>query len=193
MCVLILLCGMRTLSWYAELALRTRVSMSAIGSVIVMACSSQLACWPSSSRFPCGPLTFGSFGAPAAFRAKRETGWGVLPGRLGDTGQLAGVRHGADADAAEPERAEDRARTAAAVAPGVAAHRELRLLVGLLDQGLLGHYAFSLNGKPSARRSARPSSSWAAVVTTVMSMPRARSTLSTSISWNIDCSLRPNV
>ena len=36
MCVLILLCGMVTRSWYAELALRTRVSMSAIGSVIVM-------------------------------------------------------------------------------------------------------------------------------------------------------------
>jgi uncharacterized membrane protein YdjX (TVP38/TMEM64 family) len=37
MCVVILLCGMETLSWYAELAFRTRVSMSAIGSVIVMA------------------------------------------------------------------------------------------------------------------------------------------------------------
>src|SRR5579884_594869 len=29
--------GMDTVSWYAELALRNRVSMSAIGSVIVMA------------------------------------------------------------------------------------------------------------------------------------------------------------
>ena len=37
MCVLILLCGMATVSWYAELALRRRVSMSAIGSVMVMA------------------------------------------------------------------------------------------------------------------------------------------------------------
>ena len=36
MWVLILLCGMDTVSWNAELALRTRVSMSAIGSVIVM-------------------------------------------------------------------------------------------------------------------------------------------------------------
>src|SRR5687768_8130176 len=36
MCVLILLCGMATLSWYAWLAFRTRVSMSAIGSVMVM-------------------------------------------------------------------------------------------------------------------------------------------------------------
>ena len=37
MWVLILLCGMVTRSWYAWLAFRTRVSMSAIGSVIVMA------------------------------------------------------------------------------------------------------------------------------------------------------------
>jgi len=32
-------CGMVTWSWYAELAFRNRVSMSAIGSVIVMATS----------------------------------------------------------------------------------------------------------------------------------------------------------
>src|SRR3954452_16260882 len=102
MCVLILLDGIRTLSWYAELALRTRVSMSAIGSVIVMACSFQLACWPSSSRFPRGPVTFGvllvkSSGPwPCGFH--RERAGRVLPARLGDAGQLAGVRHHADAD-----------------------------------------------------------------------------------------------
>ena len=37
MCALILEYGMATVSWYAELALRRRVSMSAIGSVIDMA------------------------------------------------------------------------------------------------------------------------------------------------------------
>src|SRR5260370_28941000 len=37
---------MLTESWYAALAFRRRVSMSAIGSVIVMAW------WPSSPRFP---------------------------------------------------------------------------------------------------------------------------------------------
>src|SRR5882724_4370692 len=37
MCDLILEYGMPTVSWYAELALRRRVSMSAIGSVIDMA------------------------------------------------------------------------------------------------------------------------------------------------------------
>ena len=36
MWALSLLYGMDTLSWYAELALRTRVSMSAIGSVMVI-------------------------------------------------------------------------------------------------------------------------------------------------------------
>ena len=37
MCDLIFEYGMPTVSWYAELALRRRVSMSAIGSVIDMA------------------------------------------------------------------------------------------------------------------------------------------------------------
>ena len=36
MCDLSLLYGMVTLSWYAELAFRRRVSMSAMGSVIVI-------------------------------------------------------------------------------------------------------------------------------------------------------------
>ena len=42
MCDLILLCGITTESWYAEFALRRRVSMSAMGSVMVMN-------WPSAS------------------------------------------------------------------------------------------------------------------------------------------------
>ncbi|GGO74622.1 hypothetical protein GCM10012289_47760 [Nonomuraea cavernae] len=37
MCALIFEYGIDTLSWYAEFALRRRVSMSAMGSVIVMA------------------------------------------------------------------------------------------------------------------------------------------------------------
>ncbi|BCM68863.1 hypothetical protein EASAB2608_04197 [Streptomyces sp. EAS-AB2608] len=36
MCDLILECGIDTESWYAEFAFRRRVSMSAIGSVMVM-------------------------------------------------------------------------------------------------------------------------------------------------------------
>jgi hypothetical protein len=44
--------GMPTVSWYAEFALRRRVSMSAIGSVIVMAY------WPSLAAVS---LSIGTF------------------------------------------------------------------------------------------------------------------------------------
>ncbi|GAA4948418.1 hypothetical protein GCM10023205_05640 [Yinghuangia aomiensis] len=47
MCDLILLNGITTSSWYAELAFRRRVSMSAMGSVMVMTASG-----PFSPRFP---------------------------------------------------------------------------------------------------------------------------------------------
>jgi hypothetical protein len=53
--------------------------------------------------------------------------------------------------------------------------------------------SLDLKGNPSCLSSARPSSSFLAVVTTVMSMPRTRSILSWSISWNTDCSVRPKV
>jgi hypothetical protein len=46
--------GMPTVSWYAEFAFRSRVSMSAIGSVIVMANR------PSSPGFPA--VAGGTFG-----------------------------------------------------------------------------------------------------------------------------------
>src|SRR5712671_1624951 len=102
MWVLILLYGITTRSWYAWLALRRRVSMSAIGSVI------DIRVLPLSPQYPCG-----------------LTAWVVLPGRLGDAGQLAGVSHLAETDAAQPERAVHGARPAAAVAAGVAADLEL--------------------------------------------------------------------
>src|SRR5688500_6223772 len=115
-----------------------------------------------------------------------------LPGSLARAGKLAAVRHLADAHAAQAELAVDRLRPPAALAAGVRANRELGLLGRLEDQRLLCHQ-FSLNGKPRSLSSARPSSSVSAVVTTVMSMPRARSIRSWSISWNTDCSVRPNV
>ena len=60
---LILLCGMMAESWYAWLAFRSRVSMSAIGSVMVMSW-----CTSFSVRFPytgtcsgvCGSLMSGT-------------------------------------------------------------------------------------------------------------------------------------
>src|SRR5688572_12955194 len=158
---------MRTSSCIATLPLRMRVSMSAMGSVIVM----------SSDPLPTG---------------------------LRDAGNLAGVDHGAEADAAEPELAVHRLRPAAATAAGVGPHLELRLALRLLDQCLLRHYFFlplccwgplrfflggwikpsgpsspaRRNGKPNASRKALPSSLVPAVVTMVMSMPRVVSTLS---------------
>ena len=100
--------------------------------------------------------------SPSVSASRRtSTACGCLPAGLGDAGQLAGVRHLADADAAQPERAEHRARTAAAVAAGVAAHLELRLARRPCRPAPSSPCAqLSLNGKPSARSSARPSSSF---------------------------------
>src|SRR5580704_1893201 len=138
---------MPVVSWYAEFAFRRRVSMSAIGSVIVMAL------WPSSPRFPARPA--GRPGPPAwsagALCARSGCYWcgrgapavrigclaaGGLPAGLGDAGQLAAVRHHPEADAAQPEPAVHRARAAAAVAPRVPAHLELRRPLRFDDQCL---------------------------------------------------------
>src|SRR6476646_3525945 len=132
MCTLILLCGMDTVSWYAWFAFRNRVSMSAIGSVMVMRAQR-----PFPPRFP-DPW----WAWPAAKTRKCERtggcgGWS--PAALRDTGQLAPVRHLADADPAQAERPVDRAGPAAPAAPGVAAHAELRLGCRLVDQSLLRH------------------------------------------------------
>src|SRR5690348_5811662 len=100
--------GMRAASWYAEFALRNRVSMSAIGSVIVMGVV------PLSPRFhtPC---------AWASRRSVVHGCWAVLlPGRLAHAGQLARVRHLPQADAAQAELPEDRVGAAAPLAAGVA-------------------------------------------------------------------------
>src|SRR6185436_14104029 len=167
--------GMVTLSWYAWLALRRRVSMSAIGSVIVMGIRQ-----PFSPGFP-------------GFRAYGEAVLLWLPGSLRHAGQLTAVGHVPDTHPAQTELAVDRVRTSAFLAAGVRTHGELRLRGRLDDQRLLSHAQFSLNGKPRSLSSCRPSSSVVAVVTTVMSMPRVRSIRSWSISWNTDCSVRPNV
>src|SRR5262249_7967255 len=96
--------------------------MSAIGSVIVIVRSSLF-----PERFPVGLL-------------RKEL---VLPGRFADAGQLATVRHLAQAYPAQPELAEHGLGPAAALAAGVTANGELRLARGLVDQRLLGHQ-FSL-------------------------------------------------
>src|ERR1700754_2205312 len=151
--------------------------MSAIGSVIVMGVRQ-----PFSPGFPKVPGLRRSGIA--------ESG---LPGSLRHARELTAVGHLPDAHPAEAELAVDRVRPATTLATGVRAYSELRLRGSLQDQRLLSHAQFSLNGKPRSLSSARPSSSVLAVVTTVMSMPRVRSIRSWSISWNTDCSVRPNV
>src|SRR4029450_1391193 len=102
---------MVTLSWYAWLALRRRVSMSAIGSVIVMGIRQ-----PFSPRFP-------DLG-PTAKRYCYGFASAGLPGSLRDPGPLAAVRHLADANPAEAELAVHRMRPAAPLAAGVRTHSE---------------------------------------------------------------------
>src|SRR2546427_4205984 len=113
MCAFSFECGIVTESWYAVLALRRRVSMSAIGSVIVMVV------WvPFSPGFP----------GLACRRACGEGGvGGGLPAGLGHAGELSPVRHLAQADPAQPELAVHRVRPATALATRVGPDRELRL------------------------------------------------------------------
>src|ERR1043165_6741419 len=100
--------GMVTLSWYAWLALRRRVSMSAMGSVIVM-----------GIRQPFSP------GFPVWAYGEAVLPW--LPGSLRHAGQLTAVGHVPDTHPAQPELAVDRVRATALLAAGVRAHSELRL------------------------------------------------------------------
>src|SRR5262252_9467448 len=148
---------MPTVSWYAELALRRRVSISAIGSVIVMAW------WPSSPWFPCGPAAW-SVVAVSSKKGRCPVGPGGscwlscyrLPTGLGDAGQLAAVGHGPETDPAQPEPLVHRPRAPAPRAPGVATHLELRLAVRLDDEPLLRHWSVLLEreSEPAQQRTA---------------------------------------
>src|SRR5215204_2444237 len=142
--------GISALSCNARFALRILVSMSAIGSV----CNATRPYFHNWSSDVLSPTTFRH------------------------SGDHAMVREVAQADPAEPELLVDRARAAAAVAARVRASLEPLRLARLLDQRLACHYWFSpswvsrWNGIPRARRSARPSSSFAAVVVIATSRPR---------------------
>src|SRR5215470_6971186 len=129
---LILEYGMPTFSWYAEFAFRRRVSMSAIGSVIVMALR------PSSPWFP------------ACRRDLRCARSSLLPAGLGDAGQFAAVRHGAEADPAQAEPAVDGPGPPAAGAPRVGTHLELGRALLLDDQRLLRHLSPLPEGEAEA-------------------------------------------
>src|SRR5919205_2839492 len=97
--------GIVTLSWYAWLALRRRVSMSAIGSVIVMGVRQ-----PFSPGFPDCAQAYGE--AVLLYTSG-------LPGSLRHAGKFAAVGHLPDAHPAEAELAVHRVRPATTLAAGV--------------------------------------------------------------------------
>src|SRR6185503_1601685 len=104
----------------------------------------------------------------------------VLPARLDHARNLARQGQLPEADPAHLELADVGAGPAAQAAPGVGAHRELRLALRLGDHRQLGHSPASYwfrNGIPRCARSAFDSSSLLAVVTNVTFMPRSFSTL----------------
>src|SRR4051794_1360955 len=134
MCVLSFEDGMIAESWYAWLAFRRRVSMSAMGSVIVMTGGASLAAVPRALGL--GDLARGlsAIGGASDVEVVRP-----LPAGLAHAGEFSGVGHLPQADPAQAELAEDRVRTAAPLATGVSTDGELGLAVRLLDQSLLGH------------------------------------------------------
>src|SRR5712692_5317639 len=103
--------GISTSSWNAVFAFRRRVSMSAIGSVIMSAN-------PSPTR--------GSSCAPS-------------PRCLRHAGDLACVHHHSEADTAQAEPLVHRAGATAPAAPRIGAHLELRCALLLLDECFLCH------------------------------------------------------
>src|SRR5690625_4650399 len=130
--------GMDTDSWYAEFALRNRVNMSAMGSVIVISGSG-----PSSSRFPA-----------------RTCDVVVLPAALRHAGELTVQSHVPQAHAAQAELAVHRARPSALLAPAVVPDRELRLARGLLDQCGLRHLSTPCTGSRAGAAANGPRRRW---------------------------------
>src|SRR5687767_4312944 len=78
MCVFNFEDGMTAESWYAWLAFRSRVSMSAIGSVIVMGCGASLAAVPHVSREFGGRGPVGERWSCGAAGASAPAGWSCL-------------------------------------------------------------------------------------------------------------------
>src|SRR5450756_1756922 len=167
--------GMSTRRCFAPQALRMRVSISAIGSVILIKSSSSVLPYPVAGT--------------------RRNEW--LPACLADARDVARQRHLSETDSAEPELSQESARSSAPSAAIVLPHRELRLPLALLHHGLTRHYNLSWllvdtyccccvmiglssprKGIPSSRSSANAWSSLFVVVTIVMSIPWICSTMS---------------
>src|SRR6266480_1407646 len=108
--------GMSTRRCFAPQAFRMRVSISAIGSVILINSFSL------SYRIPSGT---------------RRSEW--LPACLADARDISRQRHLSETDSAEAELSQESAGSSAPAAAIVLPHRELRLPLALLYHGLTRH------------------------------------------------------
>src|SRR5712691_10261699 len=105
-----------------------------------------------------------------------------LPARFHDAGNFPAQGHAAEADAAQLEFAHVAARTAAETAAVAHAHLELGFFPRLCDLGRTRHaipssrHPCPRKGTPSNLSSSRPSSSFFAVVVSVMFIPLILST-----------------
>src|SRR5436190_18870735 len=117
--------GMSTRRCFAPQALRMRVSISAIGSVMLI---------KSISSFYRIPIQSPQF---AGFVGRVENEW--LPARLAHAGDVARQRQVSETDSADAEFSQERARSSAPPTPVVLTHSELRLPLALLHHGLTRH------------------------------------------------------
>src|ERR1017187_3186520 len=174
-------CGISTVGSNARPALRMRVNMSEIGSVIKLPAGFHNAGDQTVQRgLPEGEARRGELAqitAPAAAgrAAVHQPRWAGVARQLRETGVVApGLQFRADR--------------------GVFFYRFSFALVAL-NPCFLGHkiYYFSASGKPMSFSKSSASASLRALVTTVTSIPCVRLILSNSISGKIVCSAMPNV
>src|SRR5687767_13190090 len=187
--------GMTTLTFSVACALRMRVSMSAMGSLMLM--------------ISLLPARLDHAGDLAAHRdladlVAREAELAEGAARAARDRAAVAQAHGGRIAG---KRLQLRARLVAGLVGGLGIAQDRKQLLALLgvfldrgfalrlavDDGKLGHYAALsvLNGNLKAARSARASSSDFAVVVIEMFIPRNASTLSYSISGKMICSLTP--
>src|SRR5687767_6459153 len=137
------LAGIVTVSWRAPAPLRTRVSMSASGSLGAPPTRGFFG-FAGAARFT-GAGRGATLPSPTCGSSVVSVGGvvsfviSISPARLRHAGQLAHERALAETDAAQAEFAHIATRTPAHLAAVVALHLVLRRSLGLEDQALLGH------------------------------------------------------
>src|SRR5260221_1362508 len=187
--------GTSTLAFSVACALRMRVSMSAMGSLMLM-----FSLLPARLDHAGDLPTHGDLADLVAGEAKLAEG----PARAAGDGAAVAQAHGRGVAG---QRLQLRARLVLRIVGGLrVADDRYQLLAALgeflhgggtlrlaVDDGKLGHYAALsvLNGNLKAARRALASSSDFAVVVMEMFMPRNASILSYSISGKMICSLTP--